>query len=178
MPVVMIGRHLPGLPVHSVRGDAAEAGRLAAELMLQGGGRRFGIITGPDELSTILERQNAIQVLLEQAGLAPSMIQDGHLTSDGGYNAALDIMRRPTPPDSLLCLTDVMALGAMDAIRHRLGMRVPQDVAVIGFDDIAEVGHSVGSAYPSGLLISSVTHSSSRLRDGAKIISFPTDTNP
>ncbi len=142
VPVVMIGRHLPGLPVHNVRSDEMDAGRRAAELMLQGGGKRFGIITGPDVLSTILERQNSIQLRLAQDGLGPAAIRDGHLTYDGGYRAALDIMQETAPPDSLLCLTDVMALGAMDAIRHKLRLRVPEDVAVMGFDDIAEANHA------------------------------------
>ena len=74
-------------------------------------------------------------------GAGAIAIEDGAMSYDGGIRATLALMNRPDPPDSLVCLTDVMALGAMDAIRHELHLKVPEDVAIIGFDDIAEAGH-------------------------------------
>ena len=143
VPVVMLGRHVPGLPVHSVRGDAREGGRRAAELMLNGGGKRFGIIGGPTNLTTILARkQAALERLGSNIDVSHVGMRDGGLTYAGGYRAALELMNSPGPPDSLLCLTDIMALGAMDAVRHELQLRIPDDVAVMGFDDIAEASHS------------------------------------
>lgn len=144
VPVVMLGRHVPGLPVHSVRGDARDGGIQAAECLLAGGGNRFGIIGGPPNLTTMVERQRAVVDRLGRAGGVVESIdcRDGRLTYQGGYSAALDLMRGPKRPDSLVCLTDIMALGAMDALRHELGIVVPDEVAVIGFDDIAEAGHA------------------------------------
>ncbi len=139
VPVVTVGRHLPGIRVHSVRGDALDGGAQAADLMLAGGGRRFGLITGPSDLTTIAERQVGIFARLKQTiDTDQVVIEDGRLTYDGGYEAALKIMGSPDRPDSLICLTDIMALGAMDAIRFELGLKVPEDVAIMGFDDIAE----------------------------------------
>jgi DNA-binding LacI/PurR family transcriptional regulator len=66
------------------------------------------------------------------------VVEDGLLTYDGGYEAALKIMASPARPDSLICLTDIMALGAMDAIRYEMKLKIPEDVAIVGFDDIAE----------------------------------------
>ena len=143
VPVVMLGRHVPGLPVHSVRGDARDGGTQAAELMLRGGGRRFGIITGPPDLTTMVERQQAVLGRLRRDIAADRItIREGGLTYEGGYRAALDLCGGDDRPDSLICLTDIMALGAMDAVRHELGLAVPSDVAVIGFDDIVEAGHA------------------------------------
>jgi DNA-binding LacI/PurR family transcriptional regulator len=143
VPVVMLGRHVPGLPVHSVRGNAREGGRLVAELLLKGGGRRFGIIGGPTNLTTILERKEAVMARLHQdIKLSRVSFCDGGLTYDGGYQAALSLMSASNRPDSLICLTDIMALGAMDAIRSGLKLRIPEDVAITGFDDIAEAGHA------------------------------------
>ncbi|MES2058534.1 MAG: LacI family DNA-binding transcriptional regulator [Pseudomonadota bacterium] len=143
VPVVTMGRYLPGLPVHSVRPDDREGGALAADLLLRGGGRRFAIITGPSSLTTMIERREAIFGRLAGAiDGAQVKVHDGHLTYAGGYQAALEIMAGPDRPDSLICLTDIMAIGAMDAIRHELKLRIPEDVAVIGFDDIAEAGHA------------------------------------
>jgi DNA-binding LacI/PurR family transcriptional regulator len=139
VPVVTIGRHLPGIRIHSVRGDGRDAGAQAASLLLAGGGRRFGIVTGPPVLTTMIERKAGIFAQLEQRiDVAEVVIEDGLLTYEGGYKAALKIMASPDRPDSLIGMTDIMALGVMDAIRHELGLKVPEDVAVIGFDDIAE----------------------------------------
>jgi DNA-binding LacI/PurR family transcriptional regulator len=144
VPVVMLGRHVPGLPVHSVRGNAREGGRQAAALMLNGGGKRFGIIDGPTNLSTILARRQAVLERLQEEHIDASRIGicDGGLTYAGGYEAALNLMNTPSPPDSLVCLTDIMALGAMDAVRSKLKLKIPADVAVVGFDDISEAAHS------------------------------------
>jgi len=142
VPVVTLGRYLPGLPVHSVRGDEHDAGVQAAELVLKGGGKRFGVINGPPNLTTIIERKTAVLACLETV-LVPGAIRiaDGDLTYAGGHRAALALMDAPERPDTLICLTDIMALGAMDAIRYELGLRVPDDVAIIGFDDIPEASH-------------------------------------
>jgi DNA-binding LacI/PurR family transcriptional regulator len=141
VPVVTLGRYLPGVPVHSVRGDEEDAGIQAAELVLKGG-KRFGVIDGPANLTTIVERKASLLSSLE-AAVGPDAIRiaDGELTYAGGYRAALTLMDEPDRPDTLIGLTDIMALGAMDAVRHELGLKVPADVAVIGFDDIAEAGY-------------------------------------
>ncbi len=142
VPVVTLGRYLPGVPVHSVRGDEQDAGVQAAELVLKGGGKRFGVIDGPSNLTTIVERKASLMSRLEMA-VGPGAIRtaDGDLTYAGGYRAALALMDTPDRPDTLIGLTDIMALGAMDAVRHELHLKVPADVAVIGFDDIAEASH-------------------------------------
>lgn len=142
VPVVMLGRHMPSLSVHSVRGNAEDGGIKAAKLLLNGGGKRFGIISGPQTYTTMLERQTAIlKQLSVTSDIENVAIADGKLSYEGGYQAALEIMSGKDRPDSLFCLTDIMALGAMDAIRHELHLRIPEDVAVIGFDDIPEAAH-------------------------------------
>jgi DNA-binding LacI/PurR family transcriptional regulator len=142
VPVVMLGRYVPGLPVHSVRGDEADAGAKAAALVLKGGGKRFGLIDGPSDLTTIVERKASVVAHLEAAvGPDAIRVENGDLTYEGGYRAALALMDTPDRPDTLIGLTDIMALGAMDAVRHALGLSVPHDVAVIGFDDIGEASH-------------------------------------
>jgi len=143
VPVVTIGRHLPDIRIHSVRGDGRDAGAQAASLLLAGGGRRFGIVTGPPVLTTMIERKAGIFAQLEPAiDVDQVVIEDGLLTYEGGYKAALKIMAAPDRPDSLIGMTDIMALGVMDALRHELGLKVPEDVAVIGFDDIAEASRA------------------------------------
>jgi DNA-binding LacI/PurR family transcriptional regulator len=111
--------------------------------MLKGDGRRFGVIGGPMNLTTILERKEAVMARLHQEiDVSDVIVCDGGLTYSGGYQAALKLMSSRNPPDSVVCLTDIMALGAMDAIRFELNRKIPEDVAVTGFDDIAEAGHA------------------------------------
>jgi len=142
VPVVTLGRYLADLPVHSVRGDEQDAGAKAAALVLQGGGKRFGIVDGPSNLTTIVERKASVVAHLKAAaGPDAIRVENGDLTYDGGYRAALALMDTPDRPDTLIGLTDIMALGAMDAVRHELGLKVPGDVAIIGFDDIRESRH-------------------------------------
>jgi DNA-binding LacI/PurR family transcriptional regulator len=142
VPVVTLGRYLPGVPVHSVRGDEHDAGAQAAELVLKGGGKRFGVVDGPSDLTTIVERRTAVLSRLQAAvGADAIRFADGNLTYAGGYRAALALMAAPDRPDTLICLTDIMALGAMDAVRYELRLAVPDDVAIIGFDDIPEASH-------------------------------------
>ena len=143
VPVVMLGRHVPGLPVHSVRGNARDGGIQAAELLLADGGKSFGIIGGPPTLTTMVERQKAAFDRLSR-DLEPTqiIIEEADLTYNGGYRTALRMLAKDNPPDSLICLTDIMALGAMDAIRFELGRKVPDDIAIIGFDDITEASHA------------------------------------
>ncbi|MBL4576309.1 MAG: LacI family DNA-binding transcriptional regulator [Opitutaceae bacterium] len=142
VPVVMLGRHMPSLSVHSVRGNAEDGGITAAKLLISGGGKRFGIISGSQTFTTMLERQQAIlRYLSVIKNIENVAIADGKLTYEGGYQAALEIMSGEDRPDSIFCLTDIMALGAMDAIRYNLNLRIPEDVALIGFDDIPESAH-------------------------------------
>lgn len=142
VPVVTLGRHIPGLPVHSVRGNAREGGASAADLILRGGGKHFAIVTGPPHLTTMVERKEGILARLTQVRGVTVREVEGDLTYAGGHKAALEVMRGTPRPDSLICLTDIMALGAMDAVRHDLRLSVPGDVAVMGFDDIPEAGHA------------------------------------
>jgi DNA-binding LacI/PurR family transcriptional regulator len=57
-------------------------------------------------------------------------------TYESGYESALRLLDRDDPPDAIFCAADIIALGAMDAARHRLGIKIPDELSIIGFDDI------------------------------------------
>jgi DNA-binding LacI/PurR family transcriptional regulator len=147
VPVVMLSRYVPGLPVHTVCCDNVRGGEQAAVVLKNGGGRAFGVIYGDMNTTTTRERLEGFLKGLQRVGVEAAEVAQvgGDYTYEGGYRAALELMRRPTPPDSIFCLTDLMALGAMDALRSELKLQVPQEVAVFGFDDIAEAGHAAYS---------------------------------
>lgn len=103
---------------------------------------RFAILAGPEQVATSWQRTAGYQRALAAAGLAPLAIVHGPFTSQGGYDAALECVSTlgqenlgDGGPLCLLAANDVMALGAMTAMRS-LGLSVPGDVQVAGFDDI------------------------------------------
>ena len=64
------------------------------------------------------------------------MVARGDYRYEGGFAAALEMFGRDQRPEALFCANDLLAIGAIDALRKKLGMRVPEDVIVAGFDDI------------------------------------------
>jgi LacI family transcriptional regulator len=98
---------------------------------------RFAILSGPRELNTVRDRIAGYRDAMAEAGLEPLAVVEDSFTSAGGHNAATRVWEqlRWEEPICLLALNDVMALGAMTALRS-LGRSVPEDVQVAGFDDI------------------------------------------
>jgi LacI family transcriptional regulator len=133
----------PTLP--SVVPDEVGGGRTATEVLLANGHRRIGLINNSQPVPATLGRQQGYQAALAARGLAfdPSLVATGLSDAQGGYDAAQALMRQPDPPTALFCYNDRMAMGVYDALR-KLGLSIPGDVAVIGFDNqenIAEALH-------------------------------------
>ncbi|GHD06907.1 LacI family DNA-binding transcriptional regulator [Zhihengliuella salsuginis] len=145
--VVMIGQPLAlagGIQLDN-QGAAAE---LAQEL-LKLGHRRFAVLSGDQSLATARDRVSGFVEKLESSGIAPVVVREGAFTRDGGYLEMADLLRSndldlESGQVCVFCANDVMALGAMTAIRES-GLRVPEDVAVAGFDDIPTLGDLVPS---------------------------------
>ncbi len=142
-PVVLFNRTVYGDAVNSVCCANDEAGRLVARALLAAGHRRFGLIGGLASTSTHMERRNAFAGELRRNGIAALREAPGGNTYDGGYQAATGLLSGRDRPDALFCISDIMALGALDAARRGLGLRVPEEVSIVGFDDIA------AAAWPS-----------------------------
>ena len=145
--VVMIGQPLPGtlgLRVDN-RGSAAELVRQLVAL----GHRRFVILSGDMNLVTVGDRHAGIMEGLAEAGIEPLAVLPGIFTRDGGLETMTEYLEASKGEVArgqvcVLAANDVMALGALTAVR-RAGLRVPQDVAVAGFDDIATLEDMVPS---------------------------------
>jgi LacI family transcriptional regulator len=104
--------------------------------LIELGHRRIGYIAGTESYQNRM-RQRGYAQALESAGLIPDeqLIRPGRWTWQGGHAQLNELMDLPTPPTAVFCANDTMALGAMCALRER-GCRVPEDVSVLGFDDI------------------------------------------
>jgi LacI family transcriptional regulator len=133
----------PTLP--SVVPDEVSGGRTATEVLLAKGHRRIGLINNREPVPATLGRQQGYQAALAAHGVAfdPALVQTGLSDAKGGYDAALALMRQPDRPTALFCYNDRMAMGVYDALR-KLQLSIPDDVAVIGFDNqenLAEALH-------------------------------------
>ncbi|HET6876784.1 MAG TPA: LacI family DNA-binding transcriptional regulator [Jatrophihabitans sp.] len=137
-PVGLLGIERPGLLSAAI--DDVAAAREAVEHLLALGHRRIGLIGGdtddPMRFTPPLHRRDGYRDALEAAGVKPDpdLEQLGFFTVEGGMAAAAAILDREDPPTAIFAESDEMAYGALRVL-HERGLRVPEDVAVIGFDD-------------------------------------------
>lgn len=130
----------PALDVPTI-GAANWAGGLAATDHLLGlGHRRIGLIAGPPRLLCSRARHDGYRASLEGAGLPfdESLVVPGDFRPESGFRGCSTLLDLPEPPTALFAASDQMALGAIEALRRR-GLRVPEDMSVVGFDDLPEV---------------------------------------
>jgi LacI family transcriptional regulator len=111
----------------------------ATEYLIHLGHTRIGFITGSMDLGCAADRQEGYRSALRTAHLDvdEELIYEGTFSQPDGYAGALELLNLADPPTAIFASNDVMALGVMDAVRNR-GFRVPDDVSVIGFDDIPQ----------------------------------------
>lgn len=137
-PVALLGLHGEGFL--STRIDDVAAARTAVTHLTELGHRRIGLIGGdtgdPMRFTPPLHRVDGYREALAEVGVRadPRLEVLGYFTADGGEQACRTLMDLPDPPTAIFAESDEMASGAMLALR-RLHMRVPEDVALIGFDD-------------------------------------------
>ena len=135
VPTVSLGESVDHPLVDRVLAADTEASQSAVEHLLARGARRIAIIEGPRSLGR--SREVGYEAALRSAGLKPSaqLRVHGDWTRASGREALLKLMRLPQRPDAVFCANDLMAIGALDALRS-LGLRAPEDVRLVGFDDI------------------------------------------
>jgi DNA-binding LacI/PurR family transcriptional regulator len=126
-----------GIPNVSV--DFRQAGVLAAQHLIALGHRRLAVIV--DEPMQIL-RLEGFRAIAEEAGiiLSPEYVRQGHSTIESGYTATTLLLGLTPRPTAIFATTDWMALGAMQAIMEA-GLRVPDDISIVGLDDIIVSAH-------------------------------------
>jgi DNA-binding LacI/PurR family transcriptional regulator len=133
--VVLFNRIVPDARATSVSCDNVAGGRMVADLLLAQGRRRLAFVAGRADTSTNLDRARGFIERLGECGVSLHAREEGgDYTYRAGYDAMLRLGRGP---DGVFFANDILALGGLDALRHVLGAHVPQDVSVVGFDDIA-----------------------------------------
>jgi LacI family transcriptional regulator len=130
-----VGQHLLG--VDTIQPENAAGAQALAQAMVALGHRRFAVLAGPPGLLTARDRLDGFRAGLAAWSVPLTEVIHGPFTWDGGYQAMSAILAAGEPwPDCVFAVTDVMALGALARLRAS-GLRVPADIALAGFDDIA-----------------------------------------
>jgi len=125
-----------GLPYVDV--DAVEGSARAVKHLLEHGHRRIALITNATlEYTSAQQRRMGYEKALREAGLEPdcSLVQEGTYTPASGFSAMDKLLQASPRPTAVYVASDVVALGAIRAIKHA-GLRIPADMAVVGFDDV------------------------------------------
>jgi LacI family transcriptional regulator len=134
MPFILIGRH-PTLDVNYLDVDNLQAGWKATMHLLRLGYKRIATITGPQDQSSGYDRYQGYLKALQDYGqpIRPELAMEGDFTEEGSYKAMQRLI--PHKPDAIFAASDMMAYGAMRALREA-NLRIPEDVGVVGFDDM------------------------------------------
>lgn len=138
-PFVRWGAVMPDQPGLSIGCDNIGGGRLAGEHLASLGHRRVAFLgDASNHYPEFLDRFAGCDAALREAGgpgLDRALQVDAESAEDSGYAAAMALLERGLPFDAVFAASDLIAIGAMHAFRER-GLRIPEDVAIVGFDDI------------------------------------------
>ncbi|MBS4753343.1 LacI family DNA-binding transcriptional regulator [Nocardioides sp. zg-ZUI104] len=136
LPSVFVGRPLTSADkVAYVDTDNVAGGRAATELLVERGCTRIANLAGPSDMAAGHDRLAGWRGALRAAGLPDDLVEHGDFTEAGGEDAARRLLARDAGFDGLVVASDLMAAGALRVLADA-GRRVPEDVAVVGYDDL------------------------------------------
>jgi DNA-binding LacI/PurR family transcriptional regulator len=142
-PFIIWGVPQPNQKYCSVTGDNFNGGKLATEHLIQSGRQKIGFIGGPVYELEVQHRLEGYRTALHSAGrsIDPGLIEHGDFSNTSGAEAMRRLLDKAPDMDAVFVNSDLMAIAAMDAIRES-GRRVPEDIAVVGYDDLSIAEHS------------------------------------
>ncbi len=137
-PVIFFNRLSEDGLGFGISSDNIEGGRRAAGHLADLGHRELLYVSAFPDASTNIERRKGFNDEAVVRGLPePQVIEAGRFTYEAGYEAGLKVKALPRRPDGVLCANDIVAIGFIEGVQEGIGLTVPQDISVIGYDDIA-----------------------------------------
>lgn len=136
VPIVFFNRTQTGGDFSAVTSDNFAGGQRVAAFLLAGGHERIGYIAGWEGASTQRDREAGFRAGLQAAGAGLWAREVGNFVAEEARAAARRMFDRPDRPDAVFVCNDHMAFAVMDVLRAELGLGVPQDVSVVGYDDV------------------------------------------
>jgi LacI family transcriptional regulator len=144
VPFVYFNRTARNVPADSVVVDPEPGMTGLVKDVIAYGHRRVGAVFGAKDTSTGQDREAVLRRLLLDEGivLAERNVRHAPFDRDAGFAATLELLDQPEPPTLIICANDVVAIGALNAAAER-GVAVPQDLSVVGFDDLPIAGFAM-----------------------------------
>ena len=136
VPLVLYNRQSEDLAVSSVSCDSMVGERSLVDMLVEAGHRNFGIVTGPSDSFVGQERFESAVNRLKDHGLDPQIVEGGFDYASGHKGLEQLLKKTNQKLDAVVCVNDLMAIGATDAARKH-GLTVPQDISIVGFDGVA-----------------------------------------
>jgi DNA-binding LacI/PurR family transcriptional regulator len=137
-PVIFFNRYAADGVAWAVTCDNVQGGQQVADHLIERGHRRLAYVAGRPDASTTVDRWRGFRGRCVRRGLeAPVREEAGSFSYQAGYAAAQRLLARRPRPEAVFGANDIVALGVIDAARREFGLRVPEDLSVVGFDDIA-----------------------------------------
>lgn len=135
-PVVLLNCHAPGGVLPSVAPGEVAGGHAATDVLIRAGHKRIGYINGETSMEAARQRLRGYRQALATADLPfdPDFVREGNWQPLSGYEATRSLMALKAPPTAIFCANDMMAVGCYEALRE-IGLKIPGDVAVMGYDD-------------------------------------------
>ncbi len=140
MRLVLINREDERPGALRLRLHDAEAGQRAVAILKAAGCRRLGLASSGVGTASIVERERGFREAAQAAGIDWIEERFGPTGYETGQNLGMALLARADRPDGIFCTTDLLACGVMDAARWQLGIRVPDELSLIGYDNIAQAG--------------------------------------
>lgn len=170
--LIFFNRYVPDTKTFSVTCDNRLGGRELADFLLRTGHRRMAYVSGTPGATTSMDRGRGFSERCAAAGL--KVLEDRGADSfsyENGRAAAGRLLSREPEIDAIFCANDLMAIGMIDGLRFDLGIRVPEQVSVVGFDDLAMAG------WPSHSL-TTYSHPTQRMAQATVELIREIDVNP
>jgi LacI family transcriptional regulator len=138
-PLVAVDPHLDSTDFPAVIATNRIGAMSAMEYLLSLGHRHIGFIGGRPDLQSAVRRLQGYKDSLRQANIPfdPSLVEIGYFTQETGYRCAQKLLALPARPTAIFAANDKSAIGAIEAITE-IGLKVPEDISIVGFDNIEE----------------------------------------
>ena len=138
-PVVAVDPNVGGMNIPTIAAQNFDGARDAVDHLVQLGHRRIGFVAGRPDLESARRREAGYRIALERAGITvdPSLIEVGEFQEETAALAARTLLDRPDRPTAIFAANDLSAIAVIGVARE-LGLRVPEDLSVVGFDNIPE----------------------------------------
>jgi DNA-binding LacI/PurR family transcriptional regulator len=136
IPVVLFNRTTERPSTSSVTSRNREGGRLIADFLVAGGHKSFGYITGIEASSTNRDRFGGFRDGLKAAGFDKIEVRTGDYSRSGAEAAARELLSLKKRPQAIFVANDHMAVAVMDVARYEFGLSIPDDLSIVGFDDV------------------------------------------